>query len=198
MPRVKLTKEFKKAIAQMPSNEKDKLLFRLLAKEPALVEKLTFQLLEDGESAEDRRDEIKQMIEEHLEKYQTYFYTPGYLQMELRALSGEINRHVKTTKDKYGEVALNLFMLNKVMELYNEKVMKFDSQKSRTFNEYVVKRTLKIYALLKKLHEDYIADFKEDLQQLGRDIGRNDTMMRIAIHNMLDVNWLLKGILPDY
>lgn len=198
MPRIKLSSELKKAISLMPSQEKDKMLYRLIAKEPDLVNKLIFQLLESGDSIEDRRDEIKELINEHLTRYKSHFYTPGYLQMNLRSLSGEINRHLKTTKDKYGEVALNLFMLNKVMELYNEEVMRFDSQKSRTFNEYIVKRTLKIYALLSKLHEDYVADFKTDLQQLGEKIGENDNMMRVAIQNMLDVNWLLKGILPDY
>ncbi len=198
MPRVKLSPEFKKAVEGMSPKEKDKLLFRLLPKEPALVEKLSFQLLEDGSSTEERRDEVKYLINNRLEKYEEYFYTPGYLQMELRTLSGEITRHVKTTKDKYGEVMLNLFMLNKTMELYNDEVMLFHREKTRTFNEYVVKRTLKIYALLEKLHEDYLVDFKEDMQTLGIEIGKNDGMMKVAIQNMLDVNWLLKGILPDY
>ena len=51
---------------------------------------------------------------------------------------------------------------------------------------------------MSKLHEDYIIDFKEDLQKLGKAIGSNHNMMKIAIYNMLDVNWLLRGILPDY
>lgn len=198
MTRVKLPADFKKAVSQMPDAEKDKLLFRLLAKEPALVEKLAFELMEGGETTEDRRADIQRDIEKHLTTYQNYFYTPGYLQMELRGISGEITRHVKTTKDKYGEVQLNLFMLNKCMELFNEQVMPFDAVRARTFNEYVVKRTLKIYTLLGKLHEDYVTDFKTDLQKLGDEIGKNHHMMKTAINHMLDVNWLLKGILPDY
>lgn len=198
MGRTKLTPEFKKAISQITSNEKDKLLFRLLAKESALVEKLTFQLLENGSSTEERRDEVSETILNKLEKYQAHFYSPGYLLLQIRSLSAEITRHVKTTKDKYGEVQLNLLMLNKTLELFNEKVIPFRPDRSRTFNEYVVKRTLKIYVLLGKLHEDYLVDFKEDLQKLGKAIGSNDPMMRVAIQNMLDVNWLLKGILPGY
>lgn len=198
MARIKLTTDFKKAIVEMPDKEKDKLLFRLLAKEPALVEKLTFQLMEGGETTEERRADLERDIEKHLTTYQNYFYTPGYLQMELRTISGEITRHVKTTKDKYGEVYLNLFMLNKCMEIFNAKVIPFNPMRARTFNEYVVKRTLKIYDLLGKLHEDYVADFKTDLQELGDEISKNPTMMKVAINNMLDVNWLLKGILPDY
>ena len=198
MPRIKLPVDFKKAVSQMPDGDKNKLLFRLLAKEPALVEKLAFELLEGGETTEERRADLERETEQHLINYQNYFYTPGYLQMELRSISGEITRHVKTTKDKYGEVYLNLFMLNKCMELYNQKVIPFNPINSRTFNEYVVKRTLKIYDLLGKLHEDYLADFKPDLQKLGKEIGKNHNMMKVAIYNMLDVNWLLKGILPDY
>ncbi len=46
MPRQKLPDELKAAISKMPDKEKDKLLFRLIAKEEALVNRLTFELLE--------------------------------------------------------------------------------------------------------------------------------------------------------
>ena len=54
MARVKLTDDFKKAISMLPGKEKDKLLFRLLAKEEILVEQLTFQLLESNLSVEEQ------------------------------------------------------------------------------------------------------------------------------------------------
>ena len=44
--RKKLSNDLKKAISQMPSSEKDKLLFRLVSKDTSLTERLIFQLLE--------------------------------------------------------------------------------------------------------------------------------------------------------
>ena len=45
-----------------------------------------------------------------------YYYSPGYLLLELRSISGRITQHVKTTKDKYGEVALNCLLLNQAFK----------------------------------------------------------------------------------
>jgi hypothetical protein len=50
MPRQKLPDELKAAISKMPDKEKDKLLFRLIAKEEALINRLTFELLEGAGS----------------------------------------------------------------------------------------------------------------------------------------------------
>ena len=47
MARVKLTDDLKKAISGLSHKEKDKLLFRLIAKEPILAEQLVFKLLEE-------------------------------------------------------------------------------------------------------------------------------------------------------
>ncbi|PSR14109.1 MAG: hypothetical protein DA408_04465 [Bacteroidetes bacterium] len=193
MARIKLSDEFKAAVSKMPVKEKEKLLFRLLAKEPALVAKLEFELLEAGNTTEERRADLQQQIAKTLDNANRYFYSPGYLLLDLRALSGEITRHVATTKDKYGEIALNLFMLNTALDLMGDKIRGFSSQKSNTLDTYVVKRALKLLALLAKIHPDYQLDFLNDRKALGKHIGGLHNMMRAAIFNGLDVNLLLEG-----
>jgi hypothetical protein len=193
MARIKLSDELKVAVSKMPAKEKEKLLLRLLAKEPALVAKLEFELLEAGDTTEDRRADLQQQIAKTLENANRYFYSPGYLLLDLRALSGEITRHVTTTKDKYGEIVLNLFMLNTALELMGDKIRGFSSQKSNTLDTYVVKRAIKLLGLLAKIHPDYQLDFLNDRKVLGRHIGGLHNMMRAAIFNGLDVNLLLEG-----
>ena len=122
MARIKLTEDLKKAISGLSHQEKDKLLFRLIAKEPILAQQLVFKLLEDGASMEERREDLAKYIEKYLEDYQDYYYSPGYLLLELRSLSAKITNHIKTTRDKYGEIALNLLMLNKALSLYGSKI----------------------------------------------------------------------------
>ena len=121
MPRVKLTPELKKAISFLPDKEKDKLLFRLISLRPDLAEQLTFKLLEGGETTVERREDVRIYIERYLLSQVHIYYSPGYLLMEIRYLSGRINDHVKTTRDKYGEVDLNLFMLNKTFIFMQSK-----------------------------------------------------------------------------
>ncbi len=196
MARIKLSNELKEAIAGLTHKEKDKLLFRLIAKDQALVNKLIFDLLEAGETKDIRRQELYEMIEQKFAHYR--YYSPGYLLLLLRNLSGDINRHLKTTKDKYGEIQLNFLMLNKSFELFGDQIRQASPRQQHTFAVYVVKRALKLLKLLGKMHEDYLLDFQDDMKKLGHYIGDQPYVMKIAIYNMLDVNWLVQGRLPDY
>lgn len=193
MARVKLTADLKKAISGLSHKEKDKLLFRLIAKEPILAEQLVFKLLEDGVSAEDRRADLAKEIEQYLIDYQKIYYSPGYLLLDLRSISGKITQHVKTTKDKYGEVALNFLMLNKALALFGKKISQVRPNRSRTLNKYVVNRAIKLLGLLRKIHEDYRLDFSDNMIALGKHIQSIDAMNRMATDFELDMELLLSG-----
>lgn len=197
MSKIKLSNELKKAITLMPVKEKDKLLLRLVAKDANLVQRLEFELLEESPTVEERRADLRDEIHQSLLESQRYFYSPGYLLLDLRNLSGKINQHVKTTKDKYGEIELNFFMLNKALELMGERIRPFSSIKARTLNEYIVRRILKLLKLIDKLHEDYRLDFHPVMVELAGHMGEQPTLMKTAIYQMLDVNWLLRGEWPE-
>lgn len=196
MARTKLSDELKEAITQLSDKEKDKLLFRLIAKDIALIKRMEFELLEQGETMDMRRKEIYQTIDTGFDTYR--YYSPGYLLLALRSISGDITRHVKTTKDKYGEIQLNFLMLNKSMRLFGDKIGKADSRKSRTFNNYVVKRAIKLVVLLGKMHEDYHLDFQDDIRELGKHIDENPLMNQLAENLGLDVRRLLRGDISRY
>lgn len=193
MASVKLIADLKKAISGLSHKEKDKLLFRLIAKEPILAEQLVFKLLEEGISAKDRRADLAKEIAQYLIDYQKYYYSPGYLLLDLRTISGKITLHVKTTKDKYGEVALNFLMLNKALELFGKKINLVRPNRSRTLNKYVVNRAIKLLGLLRKIHEDYRLDFSDSMIALGTHIQSIDAMKRMADDFNLDMELLLSG-----
>jgi len=161
----------------MPDREKDKLLFRLIAKDEALVNRLTFELLEGSGSREERRNELATSLEKDITYAIRSFYSPGFLLLDLRAMSGDINRHVKATKDKYGEIELNLLMLNHALQGMSGRLDSFPASKARTFSNYVVKRALKLQKLLSKMHEDIRLDFEEEMERLGQFI-RNSTYLK--------------------
>ena len=190
MARIKLPDELKKAISLMPDREKDKLLFRLIAKDPMLAEQLVFKLLEGGESTEDRRTDVRQLIEKHYEGYAPFFHSPGYLLLEMRHLSGRISEHVRTTRDKYGEVELNLLLLIRPLEMFGKKISQATPRRSQTLNQYVVNRTIKLLSLLEKLHEDHRLDFQESLEKLARFIRQQPAMMDVAVDLGLELEEL--------
>ena len=52
--------------------------------------------------------------------------------------------------------------------------------------------------LLKKMHKDLQFDFVDSISETGRLFGNNPVLMKVAIHNGLDVNWLIRNEIPEY
>lgn len=190
------TKEFKEVISHLPSKEKDKLIIRLLKKNVNLANRLYFELL-DTKTVDDRRLDLEERIKNRIEVFSKHYSTPGYLMMDMRDISGEITEHVKITKDKFGEVSLNLLMLKDTLVIHNKRIMESTHGKARKFCTYVIARTFKILILISKLHEDLLLDFSNDLEKLNALISENDYLMKTAIQNGFDVNWLLESNIPE-
>ena len=187
----KLSGELKQAVKELPDKEKDKLLLRLIPKNEMLVRQLEFRLLENSETTDLRREELKERIENHVSIYPDRFYSPGYLLVHMREISGLITRHVTITKDKHGEVELNLLMLTEMLERNHDSLLNAHWYEMIKLDEYIVRRTLKLLKLTEKIHEDYRIEFAGNMQRLGHLIGNQPTTMKAAINNMLDVNHLI-------
>ncbi len=162
----KLDEQLKAAIARMPMAEKDKILLRLVAKDEKLVRKLVFELLEGGETRDERAAALREEIANDLVKAGKDHLTPGYLLLYLRHWNARINEHVLATKDKSGEVSLVLFMLAEAFRMHHKMLQKFPEKRSDTLAPYMVRRTAAILTKAKKLHEDYFMEFRRDAQEL--------------------------------
>jgi len=193
---MKFDKEFKIAISELPSAEKDRLLLRLLKKDLTLANRLYFELVSSHTV-----DECRLIVEEKVMETATHiskgFYSAGYLMMDMRYLSGEITEHVKTTKDKFGEASLNLLMLNEVLRLNNTKLRFLPNSKVYKLYIYIISRAFKILILINALHEDFRIEFEDNLIKLGEHFSDNSHLMQMAIHNGFDINWLLTADIPE-
>ncbi|WP_127845561.1 hypothetical protein [Psychroflexus aestuariivivens] len=193
---MKLTQEFKEALSGLPEKEKDKLIFRLIKKDNILLQRLFFELVDD-ENQDEKRKQLENKIKDRVAYMKRTFYSPGTLMMDLRYLSGEITEHTKVTKDKFGEPYLNLIMLKEVLKQLNPDLTRFSPGKTHKFDIYVVNRTFKIMILVSKLHEDLMMEFEPLMLELSRYFGQNQNLMHAAIHNGLDVNWLAHFNIPE-
>jgi len=191
-----LPKELKDAISHLTSKDKDKLIFRLLKKDLVLANQLLFELVSD-ENVEEKRAQVKNQLSKNIENATIRYYSPGWLLMDVRDMSGIINEHVLITKDKFGEAYLNLWMLTEILERNNEKILLESIGKAEKLCVAVIARAFKILLLISKLHEDYRVEFEDDLTKLGRLIGQNKYLMKFAIYNSFDVNWLLSAEIPE-
>ena len=190
------SKEFKKAIQELPNSEKDKLIFRLLKRDLDLANRLYFELV-DVETVEDKRAAFEIEMLRKINYFSDRYYSVGYLLQDTRFLSGDITNHVKITKDKFGEISLNLKMLNHLLTINNKRIETVTYSKAYTLCIYVIARAFKILLLIKAMDEDYFLDFKENLSTLGKLIYDNPFLMHTAIDNDLDVNWLILGEIPE-
>ena len=191
------SKEFATAISHLPSAEKDKLILRLLKKDVVLANRLQFELVDDG-NLEERRAVLEKHVISRVKRMTEQFYRISYLNMDVRYLSGDITEHVKITKDKYGDASLNLLLLIEVLRLNKDNILTARPPvKLRKFSTAIIARVFKILLLINKMDTDLLLDFKDNLKTLGELIGDNDVIMRTAIKNGLDVNWLLRAEIPE-
>ncbi len=154
--------DLKKAIIGLSPIEKDRLLLKLIGKDPVLVEQLTFKLLEDGRTLEDRRAIVRQTIDQLANIKES---TAGWVMMNMRAVSGDITRHVKVTNDKYGEVELNLHLLNAFCTKRADELWLFNPRSDKAAM-YIAKRADQTLKKLKKLDPDYFIEFERDANQM--------------------------------
>ena len=189
-------KDFKIALQNLPSSEKDKLILRLLKKDLVLAYQLLFQLV-DTDTVEQKRTFIEKEITQFLKKSMERYYSMGDFLMDIRFASGKINDHVSITKDKYGEISLNIQML--IESIQHIKLYILNSKPNDSYKTciYIIARAFKILLLIKVQHEDLHLDFRDAVMELGKHIGENDMLMRHAINNGLDVNWLLQFEIPE-
>lgn len=188
---LKLDEQLKAAIARMPVAEKDKLLLRLVAKDEKLVRRLIFELMEGGETRDQRADILRKEIADDLQKNLKYNLTPGYLLLLLRHWNARITEHVHATKDKPGEVALALFMLAEAFRVFNDMLNAYPPGRSKTFAPYVVNRVMTLLPKAKKLHEDYHIEFRRDGRELLEHIWNFAPTARLAEAAELPKVWPL-------
>ncbi|TQD40407.1 hypothetical protein [Haloflavibacter putidus] len=194
---MKFSKEFKEAVLHLSEKEKDKLLIRLLKKDKNLVNQLYFELLDD-KSLEDRRELIEEQIRERGREIAQEAKSLNQLKVLTSFLSGDIAEHVRTTKDKFGEISLTILLLTTVIKNAEELFEKTHPVHAQKFCIYVIARSFKILVLLQKMHEDILLEFEDSLPELGKAIASEHLLMKTAINHGLDVNWLiLENNIPE-
>ncbi len=190
------SKEFKQALSQFSPTEKDKLIFRLLKKDKLLSKKLYFELI-DEETTDDKRNTMEENIRERILEISKYIGNQKYFLVLIRKISAEITEHVKVTTDKFGDVSLNLFLINEILK-HNEKLgqQRFDNVYKLYI--YLINKIFKALTLIKKLDEDYWMEFDELLENLNEKIDNNIYLSKLCVNNGLDFNWLKCENIPDH
>ena len=189
------SKEFKQALSEFSSIEKDRLIFRLLKKDKLLSKKLYFEII-DPETTDQKRDQMEENVTEKLASAARYIGNPKYYLSTIRTISAEITEHVKVTTDKFGEVYLNLILVHQILENNDS----FAQQRFDNVNKlyiYLINKIVRALLLIKKIDEDYWMEFDEILGKIDDKVHENRYLEKLFINNGIDFNWLQSENLPE-
>ncbi|WP_367914410.1 hypothetical protein [Leadbetterella sp. DM7] len=167
MAKKKITSELEEAILNLPLKEKNKLLIRLIGKDPVLTEQLRYKLLENTESdLVFRRAEIKERLTKIFGDHSIYYFKD--LLYYVRDGVSYINRHFKITRDKKGELELLIHLYQQAMNTRHTLKNNWRDQGFKVkFTEYSQAKLAKMNTLLNDLHEDFRVEYEEDITTLS-------------------------------
>ncbi len=189
------SKEFKQALSEFSSIEKDRLIFRLLKKDKLLSKKLYFELI-DPETTDQKRDQMEENVTEKLASAARYIGNPKYYLSTIRTISAEITEHVKVTTDKFGEVYLNLFLVDQILE-NNDSFAQQRFDNVYKLYIYLINKIVRALLLIKKIDEDYWMEFDEILGKIDDKVHENRYLEKLFINNGIDFKWLQSENLPE-
>lgn len=189
------SKEFKTALSNFSPAAKDKLIFRLLRKDKLLSKKLYFELI-DPETTDNKRDAMEEIVEEKVALASKYISNQKYFLSIIRKISAEITEHVKITTDKFGEVSLNLLLINKILD-YNNDLGRQRFDNVYKLYLYLINKIVKSLLLTKKLDVDYWMEIDEYLDELKGKILENNYLSKLFKNNGIEMNWLTSDKIPE-
>lgn len=185
------SKEFKQAISAFTSQEKDKLIIRLLRKDRILSHRLYFELI-DEETADDKRLQMESLIKTEVkqvaQKYgRTKYFLPG-----IRRISAKITEHVKITTDKFGEISLTLLLVSETLKHLPK------SGDHYKLYIYLLNKIFRSLILTKKIDPDYYLDLREPYEEVKKEILQNKNLEQLALHNGLFLSWFEPENIPEH
>ncbi|KAA0129164.1 deoxyuridine 5'-triphosphate nucleotidohydrolase [Chryseobacterium sp. SN22] len=189
------SKEFKAALSNFSSVEKDRLIFRLLKKDKLLSKKLYFELI-DLETTDNKRDAMEEIVHEKVLLASKYISNQKYFLTIIRKISAEITEHVKITTDKFGEVSLNILLMNEILK-HNEDLSRQRFDNVYKLYLYLINKTVRALLLTRKLDADYWMEIDEYLDPLKEKILQNNYLSKLFSNNGIDFKWLTSEQIPE-
>ena len=193
---MKFDEDFKTALAQLSSVEKDKLLWRLIKRDELLALRLEYELLAPYDAI-DKRNDLSELIQDRILSFTGRRERLSAILSQFRYLSGDISRHVYITKDKVGEISLNLILLQVAMQLLNNESYLFGGKTTQKYVVYMLNKLYRTCMMLNKLHPDFHIELEDDANKLGEIMNTNTDLMKYVNHHKFNVNWLLDFDIPD-
>ena len=157
-----LSKEFKFGVQNIPLLELQKLIIKLARSNKDVYDLINIEYLQKEEAKKELLEETKEKIQSHLFDMSARGPIQKSVASAMSKAVKEINYYAKITHSKPGEAELLNFLLGEVFSDFSNDLgtcwTVLDSKLGVT-----TKRLLNL--VTKKLHEDYLINYKDDLNR---------------------------------
>lgn len=164
-----LSKEFKLGVQNIPVNELQKLVLKIARGNKEVYDLINLGYLQREEARQDLFEETKVKIQFHLFKLSAKGPVQKSIAISIGKAVKEINYYAKVTGNKPNEAELLNLLLREVYANFSDELgtcwTVFDSKLGIT-----TKRLLNL--VTKKLHEDYLMDYIDDLNKYLKTLHR--------------------------
>ena len=189
---VTLTDDQKEAIKNLPEKKKIQLLHRLIRKDPKLVDQIQYEYIENKETQELRREDLEESFTANMDEFLKDRSSITWWLSDIRSMSSQISWHASVTKDVFGEIYLNLIIMNRCLDRLTE--VKADYFLSRRMDprfmydvysenkmlDYFARRIKKLVKLMAKVHEDLFLELNDHWRKLTLHLENNESFQREA------------------
>ncbi len=187
---VVLDDEMKATIKALPEKKKNQLLLRLVRKDAKLVDQIRYEYIENEETQELRREELEESFDEILSDLQTRDIALSWWLSHIRGMSSKITWHAQVTKDKFGDIYLNLMVINRVMkmidDMYEDDMQNYrlDAYAIGRIYEYFVRRLKRLVKAMDKLHEDLFLELSDEWRIVAFYFNNNKFLEEAKYHEL--------------
>ncbi len=181
---VKISDELKNALILMSQKEKDKLLISLVSKDEFLVDKLTYEIVEEKTTLESRKEDVRKFISERIKMKNIYSNYDTNFYYENADIGGKISYFAKVTKDTLSEIELLVFYIKLAFIKYESEI----GQYSR-FENLIYKKIKKLVSLTKKIHADYLFSYKEDFEFIFLNANKSKSIKYEAKNDQIELEF---------
>lgn len=171
-----LDKEFKKHISSLPDSEKDRIIFRFARKYSDMFKILSYEYLELF-TKEDMLEEAKEKIDEILASTTARRNIQRQLAVRIKRSVRVIKEVQTVTKNLVIVIDLHLYLIGKLLKKHQKSL----GSRYTTFDSHLAITIRKTIGLIRKLHQDYWLDYKEEMDgYLGIIRARSGHLERVA------------------
>jgi len=189
-------KDFKLAIHAMSTIQKDKLILRLLRKDPILTRQLHFELV-DTESADEKLEKAMVELQTQMKANQYNINDSKQLIRFLRYLSRDINLHAKVYKSKWAEVRLNCSLLLEMLIVHRQKLISMDHWEDFNLFLYIIQKLYRLLMQIDSIDPDYYVEIRDDMEQIGQSLQEIGGLQWMCAHTQFNPKWCIEGSWPN-